>query len=406
MTMRFDLEERENNQIGKENRYMENQKKIVIIGPVYPYKGGIAHYTALMFRALAGIHDVTLVSYSMQYPKFLFKREQRDYKNKTFKIDEAVYWINTANPFSCMKAARRINKMNPDVVMIQWWHPYFAPCYDIMMRFLKKKIRKIIVCHNVFPHERFVMDRQLTKLVLGKGDAFIVHSELDKNDLLEIKPNAVFKKTFIPTYNAFKLNNITKGNAREMLDLPEDEKVLLFFGFVREYKGLKWLIKAMPLIIKRLSNVKLLIVGDFGTDKDVYLSLMEECGITNAIEVYDGYIPDGEVEKYFAACDLVVCPYESATQSAIVQTAYGFEKPVVATNVGGLPEVVEDNRTGYVVESKDPVMLAERICEFYEKDKEKEFHKHIIEAAYKFSWDRMGEVVEELNLLGRKHTNE
>lgn len=250
------------------------------------------------------------------------------------------------------------------------------------------------------------MDRQLTKLVLGSGDAFIVHSELDKNDLLEIKPNAVLKKTFIPTYNAFKLNNISKGNAREMLDLPEDEKVLLFFGFVREYKGLKWLIKAMPLIIKRLSNVKLLIVGDFGADKDVYLSLMEECGITNEIEVYDGYIPDGEVEKYFAACDLVVCPYESATQSAIVQTAYGFEKSVIATNVGGLPEVVEDNRTGYVVESKDSAMLAERICEFYEKDKEKEFHKHIIEAAYKFSWDRMGEVVEELNLLGRKHTNE
>ena len=393
-------------QVRKENEYMQDRKKIVIIGPVYPYKGGIAHYTALMYRALIAENDVTLVSYSMQYPKLLFRREQRDWENKTFKIAEAVYWINTANPISCMNAAKKINKLNPDMVIIQWWHPYFAPCYFIMMKFLKKSIQKIFVCHNVFPHERFVMDRQLTKLVLGSGDAFIVHSELDKNDLLEIKPNAVLKKTFIPTYNAFKLNNISKGNAREMLDLPEDEKVLLFFGFVREYKGLKWLIKAMPLIIKRLSNVKLLIVGDFGADKDVYLSLMEECGITNEIEVYDGYIPDGEVEKYFAACDLVVCPYESATQSAIVQTAYGFEKSVIATNVGGLPEVVEDNRTGYVVESKDSAMLAERICEFYEKDKEKEFHKHIIEAAYKFSWDRMGEVVEELNLLGRKHTNE
>ncbi len=393
-------------QVRKENEYMKDRKKIVIIGPVYPYKGGIAHYTALMYRALIAENDVTLVSYSMQYPKLLFRREQRDWENKTFKIAEAVYWINTANPISCMNAAKKINKLNPDMVIIQWWHPYFAPCYFIMMKFLKKSIQKIFVCHNVFPHERFVMDRQLTKLVLGSGDAFIVHSELDKNDLLEIKPNAVLKKTFIPTYNAFKLNNISKGNAREMLDLPEDEKVLLFFGFVREYKGLKWLIKAMPLIIKRLLNVKLLIVGDFGADKDVYLSLMEEIGITNAIGIYDGYIPDGEVEKYFAACDLVVCPYESATQSAIVQIAYGFEKSVIATNVGGLPEVVEDNRTGYVVESKDSAMLAERICEFYEKDKEKEFHKHIIEAAYKFSWDRMGEVVEELNLLGRKHTNE
>lgn len=393
-------------QVRKENEYMKDRKKIVIIGPVYPYKGGIAHYTALMYRALIAENDVTLVSYSMQYPKLLFRREQRDWENKTFKIAEAVYWINTANPISCMNAAKKINKLNPDMVIIQWWHPYFAPCYFIMMKFLKKSIQKIFVCHNVFPHERFVMDRQLTKLVLGSGDAFIVHSELDKNDLLEIKPNAVLKKTFIPTYNAFKLNNISKGNAREMLDLPEDEKVLLFFGFVREYKGLKWLIKAMPLIIKRLSNVKLLIVGDFGADKDVYLSLMEECGITNEIEVYDGYIPDGEVEKYFAACDLVVCPYESATQSAIVQTAYGFEKPVIATNVGGLPEVVEDNRTGYIVESKNPIMLADRICEFYEKDKEKEFYNHIVKKAFIFSWDRMEEVVKELNCLGRGDTNE
>lgn len=383
-------------QVRKESRYMKDQKKIVIIGPVYPYKGGIAHYTALMYRTLAGAHDVTLVSYSMQYPKLLFKREQRDWENKTFKIDDAVYWINTANPFSCIKATKKINKINPDMVIIQWWHPYFAPCYCILMTFLKKSIHKVFVCHNVFPHERFAMDRKLTKLVLGKGDAFIVHSEMDKNDLLEIKPDAVFKKTFIPTYNAFKLNNISKENAREMLDLLENEKVLLFFGFVREYKGLKWLIKAMPSVLKRLSNVKLLIVGDFGADKDAYLSLIEECGITNIIEIYDGYIPDGEVEKYFAACDMVVCPYESATQSAIVQIAYGFEKPVIATNVGGLPEVVEDNKTGYIVKSKDSVLLAERICEFYEKDKGKEFHEHIVKAAYKFSWDRMRETVEEL----------
>ena len=393
-------------QIRKEYSYMNDKKKIVIIGPVYPYKGGIAHYTALMYRALAGTHDVTLVSYSMQYPKFLFKREQRDWENKTFKIDDAVYWINTANPINCMKAAKKINKINPDMVIIQWWHPYFVPCYYIMLKFLKKSIQKLFVCHNVFPHERFIMDRQLTKLVLGKGDAFIVHSELDKNDLLEIKPDAIFKKTFIPTYNAFNLNNVSKENACEMLHLPENEKVLLFFGFVREYKGLKWLIKAMPSIVERLSNVKLLIVGDFGADKDVYFSLMQECRITDAIEVHDGYIPDGEVEKYFAACDLVVCPYESATQSAIVQIAYGFEKPVIATNVGGLPEVVDDNKTGYIVESRNPNMLAEKICEFYEKDREEEFHGHIITAAYKFSWDRMRENVEKLSASGEDCTDE
>lgn len=375
---------------------MEERKRIVIIGPVYPYKGGIAHYTALMYRALAKRHDVTLVSYSMQYPKFLFKKEQRDWENKTFQVEDAVYWINTANPFSCIASARKINRLRPDLVMIQWWHPYFAPCYVLISKFLKKNIKQLFVCHNVFPHERFAMDRALTKMVLKNGDFFILHSEQDKNDLLSIKPDGIVKKTYIPTYNAFKLNNISKDAARETLNLGKDEKVLLFFGFVREYKGLKWLIKAMPLIMERLSGVKLLIVGDFGSDKDDYLKLIEECKAQDAIRIYDGYIPDREVEKYFAACDLVACPYESATQSGIVQIAYGFEKPVIATDVGGLPEVVEDNKTGYIVESMEYEMLAAKICEFFEQNKAEEFHEHIVEEANKFSWDRMREAVEEL----------
>lgn len=375
---------------------MEERKRIVIIGPVYPYKGGIAHYTALMYRALAKRHDVTLVSYSMQYPKFLFKKEQRDWENKTFQVEDAVYWINTANPFSCIASARKINRLRPDLVIIQWWHPYFAPCYVLISKFLKKNIKQLFVCHNVFPHERFAMDRALTKMVLKNGDFFILHSEQDKNDLLSIKPDGIVKKTYIPTYNAFKLNNISKDAAREMLNLGQDEKVLLFFGFVREYKGLKWLIKAMPLIKKRLSGVKLLIVGDFGSDKDDYLKLIEECQVSDVISIYDGYIPDREVEKYFAACDLVACPYESATQSGIVQIAYGFEKPVIATDVGGLPEVVEDNKTGYIVESMEYEMLAAKICEFFEQNKAEEFHEHIVEEANKFSWDRMREAVEEL----------
>lgn len=378
---------------------MEKRKRIVIIGPVYPYKGGIAHYTALMYRALVQKHDVTLVSYSMQYPKLLFKKEQRDWENETFKIEDTVYWINTANPFNCIASARKINRLNPDLVMIQWWHPYFAPCYVLISKFLKKNIKQLFVCHNVFPHERFVMDRALTKMVLKNGDFFILHSEQDKKDLLSIKPDGILKKTYIPTYNAFKLNDMSKDAAREMLNLGKDEKVLLFFGFVREYKGLKWLIKAMSLIMKRLSDVKLLVVGDFGSDKDDYLKLIEECQAQKAIRIYDGYIPDSEVEKYFAACDLVACPYESATQSGIVQIAYGFEKPVIATCVGGLPEVVEDNKTGYIVESMEYEMLAAKICEFFEQNKAKEFHEHIVEEAYKFSWDRMREVVEELLLL-------
>lgn len=272
----------------------------------------------------------------MQYPRFLFKKEQKDYRNDMFKVEGTKFWINTANPFNIIRIAHRIKKMKPDLVIMQWWHPYFAPCYFVLENALGKKIQKMFICHNVFPHERFPMDKFLTKLVLKKGDSFIVHSKSDGQDLLSIKPNARFEQNPHPTYNAFKIRNITKEQARQELRKSNDEKLLLFFGFVREYKGLKHLLYAMPLIKEKLGNIKLMVVGSFGDDKEDYMQIIKDNQIEDSVEVIDNYTPDNEVEKYFAACDLVVLPYESATQSGIVQIAYGFEKPVIVTNVGGL----------------------------------------------------------------------
>ena len=181
-----------------------------------------------------------------------------------------------------------------------------------------------------------------------------------------------------------------------MLQIRTKDKVLLFFGFVREYKGLKYLIRAMPAIRERIEDVRLLIVGDFGEDKQNYLDLIEANGVGNVTDIYDGYIPDKEVERYFAASDLVVLPYESATQSGIVQIAYGFEKPVVVTDVGGLPDVVADGRTGYVVEAKKPDKLAEAVIRFYEEGMEEKFVNGVKQEAYRFSWDRMAETIEKL----------
>lgn len=370
--------------------------KIVLIGPVYPYKGGIAHYTSLMYQALAKRHDVEMISYKMQYPKLLFKKEQKDYSNDMFKVEGTQFIINTANPFNIMNVARKIKKMKPDVVISQWWHPYFAPCYWILESVLGKKIQKMFICHNVFPHERFPMDKFLTKLVLKKGDAFIVHSKSDGEDLLTIKPNAKYRQNPHPTYNAFKIRNITKSQARDELHKSQDEKLLLFFGFVREYKGLKHLLNAMPKVQEKTGNVKLMVVGSFGEDKEEYMRLIRENHIEDLVEVIDGYTPDNEVEKYFAACDAVVLPYESATQSGIVQIAYGFEKPVIVTNVGGLPDVVTDGKTGYVVEPQNPEVLADAVIQYYKEDKEKEFIENVREEAYRFDWERMVEVVEQL----------
>ena len=173
-------------------------KKIVMIGPVYPYKGGISHYTGLMYRALEKKFQVKMITYKMQYPKFLFKKEQKDYSNKSFQIEKAGYLINTADPFNCVSVASRIRKMKPDLVIFQWWHPYFAPCYWLMEKFMGKNIKKMFLCHNVFPHERFPMDRFLTKLVLKEGDYFITQSSMDAQDLLSVKADAKYKQTVHP----------------------------------------------------------------------------------------------------------------------------------------------------------------------------------------------------------------
>jgi len=370
-------------------------RKIVLIGPVYPYKGGIAHYTSLLYRALSQKYDVEMISYKMRYPRFLLRREQKDYRNDVFRIEDAQFLLHTADPFNIIRTASKIRRMHPDLVIIQWWHPYFAPCYRILEAALGRKIRKMFICHNVFPHERFPFDRALTKLVLNKADYFLLHSERDVDDLLAIRPDAQYRLNPHPTYNAFRIRNLTKSQAREELLLPVDEKVLLFFGFVREYKGLKHLIKAMPEVKRRLGNVRLIVAVAFGSDRVSYRRMIDDNGANDCIEVVDRYIADNEVEKYFAACDIAVLPYESATQSGIVQIAFGFGKPVIVTNVGGLPDVVADGQTGYIVERGDPGQLADAIVRFYENDMAERFEAQVRREADRFSWDRLVEKIDE-----------
>lgn len=371
------------------------KQKIVLIGPVYPYKGGISHYTGQMCRELSKTNDVEMISYKMQYPKFLFHKEQKDYENDSFKVDKTKYLINTANPFNIIKTAGYIKKLKPDKVIVQWWHPYFAPCY-ILLRWFMGRQKLIYVCHNVFPHERFPMDKKLTQLTLKGGEHYILHAKEEAKELLKIKKDARYTVTPHPTYNMFRFEGMSKQEARKKIGISEDEKLLLFFGFVRPYKGLKHLLNAIPLINKKLEKVKLLVVGDFDNDRQTYSEIIERLGISSNVIIKDGYTPDREVEKYFAACDLVVLPYESATQSGIVQIAYGFEKPVVVTEVGGLPDVVTDQKTGYVVPPMQPRALADAIVRYYDENKEDFMIKNIKEEAYRFSWERMAEIVENI----------
>ena len=398
--------------------------KWVLIGPVYPYKGGISHYTGLMYRALSKVHDTVMISYKMQYPRFLFKKEQRDYDNDTFRIEDTQFLINTANPFNILATAHRIIKLKPEKVIIQWWHPYFALCYVLLAGMLKKAgIRVIYICHNVFPHESFPLDKQLTRMALKRGNKYVLHAQGEVKDLLSICPDADYRVTVHPTYSAFNFENMDIRAAREKLGIPEDEQVMLFFGFVREYKGLKHLINAEAILKdqynknmhsleqdstdkdKGLSKVteetsgvlsgipKLYIVGDFDGNKNEYLELIERQGLEEYVTVIDGYVPDREVEKYFSAANLVVLPYESATQSGIVQIAYGFRKPVIVTNVGGLPEVVDNGVTGDIIEPFDDNALADAIYIYFAEGRQETYTQGIIEREYRFSWDRMAELL-------------
>ena len=373
----------------------EELKRIVVVGPVYPFKGGISHYTGLMVKALAKEHEVFCISYSMQYPKILFKKEQRDHANRTFEIQDTRFIINTANPFNWGKAAKEIRALKPDLVIAQWWHPYFAPCYGGLFSKLKG-IPLFFICHNVLPHERFPMDKLLTKGTLKKASGCIVHSKEDESDLKAMLPNMPYRRNMHPTYNAFRLKGMSRSEARSGLELKEDEKVLLFFGLVRKYKGLRYLIEAAPECIKALGNVKIFVVGDFGGNKDEYMSLIEQSGCKDSFIIRDGYVPDAEVEPYFAAADLCVCPYISATQSGIVQIAFGFGLPVIATDVGGLPEAVSDKKTGYIVPPGDKEALAQAIIRFFIEDKSLSFKENIKAEEKRFSWDTMVDTVAEL----------
>ncbi len=373
---------------------MADLRRIAVLGPVYPFKGGISHYTGLLIRALRKKYEVSVYSWSMQYPKLLFKKEQRDYENKSFEIEGTDYLVNTANPFNWGKAAKKIRAGKPDLCIVQWWHPYFAPCYRGLLRRLKG-IPVAFICHNVLPHERFPLDASLTKGTLKRAAFCIVHSSGDEEDLKRLLPAMPCRRNLHPTYNVFRMKGMSREEARNTLKIAEDEKVLLFFGLVRAYKGLQVLIRAASKCVAETEKLRICIVGDFGGKREEYDRLIEESGVKDCFTIRDGYVPDTEVEPYFAAADLCVCPYLSATQSGIVQIAFGFGLPVIATNVGGLPEAVTDGSTGYIVPPEDPEALADAVIRYFKEGKEESFRAAVAREQERFSWDRMVEAIEE-----------
>lgn len=343
--------------------------RICVVGPTYPYRGGIAHYTTLLVTHLRAAGHVTrFYSYTRQYPRFLFPGKTDKDPSTVPLRTECEYILDPMNPLTWWQLCRKVRADAPDVLVLQWWVPYWTPSLTFISRWIKRNttIRVVYICHNVVPHEGGgMLDRRFAMTVLRRGDMFIVHSEQDRYRLLALLPHAKVIKIHHPSYVELANQSTTHASAalREQLELPSDRPVLLFFGFVRPYKGLEYLIQALPHVLEVLP-VHLLVVGEFWSSSQFYEAYAREFGVEHAITFVNRYVPNEELEPYFDLSEVVVLPYISATQSGVVQLAFGFGKPVITTRVGGLHEVVEDGRTGLIVPPQDENALAEAIIRY------------------------------------------
>ena len=367
--------------------------KICLIGPAHPLRGGIAHYNTQLALEFAVRHRITLISFSRQYPAFLFPgRTQLDSNSKSPGLTTEAL-LDSLNPLSWLRAGRRIAELSPDLTVVHWWNPFFGPCIGTTLRVAKRHRRVAIafICHNVFPHEPFPGTRGLTRYALSPGDAWLVHSNADRRGLESLRLQGRILLTPQPPGRGFG-EPIDKEQAKSSLGLSGN--TMLFFGLIRRYKGLSQLLEALPLILQKVSCT-LLVVGEFYEGKDQCLHLINALGLAANVRIIDKFVPDHEVSLYFSAADLVVLPYESATQSAIVPIAYAFERPVVATRVGGLPEAVHDGETGLLVQPHDPAALAEAITRFYEARMEPTLRRNILQQE-RFSWEELAGTLEAL----------
>jgi len=284
-----------------------------------------------------------------------------------------------------------------DLLVFNWVTPFFAIPFAYIARWTRRRTstRIVFICHNVKQHEHWPAETWLTRLALANAHSLIVHSEEDARNARNLVPNVQIAKSVHPTYGLLSSSRISQEEARKSLELRPG-RVLLFFGFVREYKGLRYLLKALPLLAREVPDVHLLVVGEFWEDKRPYFDLIAQLQIGERVTIVDEYVCDEDVHKYFAAAHLVVLPYTSATQSGIVQLAFGAGKPVVTTNVGGLPEIVEDQKTGFVVDPRDPQALAQAMVRAFRGDTLQRLTDNIEQVAEKFSWERLVETLERL----------
>ena len=371
--------------------------KIIIVGTAYPYRGGLAAYNERLAREFqAQGHEVEIYTFSLQYPSFLFPGKTQYSSEETPTDLKITRKINSVNPLNWINAGREIKAKHPDKVIFCYWMAFMAPCFVTIARGCKSKQTKCIaLIHNMIPHEPTLLDKLFPAYFVKAMDGFVAMAGSVVEDIRKFdkknKPKLVSPHPIYDHYGAIT----SKTEAAEALDLDPNYKYILFFGFIRKYKGLDLLIEAFADVRLRQYPIKLIIAGEFYDPEDSYKEIIHKNALEDEVILHTDFIPDSEVAYYFNTADMVAQPYRSATQSGVSQIAYHFEKPMLVTNVGGLAETVPHGKVGYVVEP-DKNKIADAIIDFFENNRSEEFIKNIQEEKKKYAWSKMVETINKI----------
>jgi len=371
--------------------------KIISIGPAYPYRGGPATFNDRLARqfTIEG-HEIEIFTFTLQYPKLLFPGRTQYNDGPPPAGIKILRIINSINPFNWITTGLRIKKEKPDILLIRFWLPFMGPCFGTIARIVKSNKFTTVICifDNVIPHEKRPGDIALTKYFTDGIDGAIVMSQTVLNDLKTFRKDIPKRLSPHPLFDNYGIR-MDRVEALKALNLDSDYSYLLFFGFIRAYKGLDLLIDAFSDPGLRNRKLKLIIAGEFYEDDSPYKARIKSYNLQNDIIFFDHFIKDSEVTLFFSAADIVVQPYRTATQSGVTQIAFYFEKPMLVTDVGGLREIVPDGKCGYVVKP-EPGSIASAITDFFENNRKAEFTAGAKLEKEKFSWEKMTEAIGEV----------
>lgn len=377
-------------------------KKWVIVGPAHPLRGGIAALNERLAQALATAKEaVRIESFSLQYPDFLFPGKTQYSDSPPPKYLHINTSINAISPLNWWKVGNKIARERPDCVIFRYWLPFMSPCLGTIARLVRRNGHTVVLCiaDNILPHEKHLFDTSLTRYFVSAIDGFLSMSQSVLDDLALFDTTKPRTLSPHPLYDHFG-EKMSRSEALARLQLPNTSRYLLFFGLIRDYKGLDILLDAFATLHTQYNSVKLIVAGEFYTDSSPYLKQIAALGLEEHVILHDRYIPDEDVAPYFCVADMVVQPYKHATQSGVTQIAYHFERPMLVTRVGGLSEMVPDGKVGYVV-TPSPQAVATALVDFYEHQRSNYFEQNVADEKQRYTWDKMVAALESLYQICR-----